>query len=736
MSSEFKQSKAQADLAKRIYEDYIWAKDYRSQFTDDWDRYYRMYRSKISTTGTGEAYPFESQLFIPYVFTIIETQLPLLMQQMFGSGRFVEASGRKVNSEITAPDVAEVINYQFERDLDPQTLFYLWAKQTLMLGTGPMFGDWKYLQRETKARVPRVGLDGSFLGEQVVKLDKVIANNPIAKNIDLYRYFQCPGTPGNPWSDPDVLYAGFEFQLTKEELNEYKESNIYNNNVNQLMDMPGLTNVFQTLQDRLETVGKIGPDNIKAGGREYFPCIAYWGLVGNKGHKLEMHSTVVCYPQGLPESSDSGGSGEGLIIKDEQDYYHHGRIPIELSRVNHTEGELYGIGDVEMLESLQTELTDQRNQRADLVVQAMNPMFKSKNSDIDSSMLEFRPNGIIPVDDPEDLTPLRTDLTSLASAFQEESVLKQDMQFTSGISDFIAGTFQNTSGFNDTATGISLIQQAAQNRLVLKGQFLQVGIKHLAEMIWALDQQFLPFNEVFRILDPMEASRFRFVVATPEHIAGQYDFSIASAPAAGNPQVRQNQMLQLMQSAVGMLPLLQQAGTSINMGQLFKRFLKEFNIPNIAQILPDVGAEAMMPNIPEGFNDAQGPALDPEVENNLMLEGEINLPVNPGDDDMLHIIVHKDAEKDMEGSALQENIRHQVGHGEALKQKQLMLRQNTGELGAGISQGGPGLADTGTTAPNTRSGPDRQNTRESGPGGAGGAESLTRTLADQGALNG
>ena len=724
-------SKAHQQLAKKITDDYLWGKRYRDQFSPDWERWYKLYRNKMITEGTGESYPFESQIFVPYVFSIIETQIPILMNQLFGASKFVEAKGRKIESEVQAPMVGDIVNYQFERDLHFFQLAYTIAKQALIYGTSPAFVDWTYQTRKVRARVPEQNLNGTFIGEKTVTLNRVRKNNPISKAIDVFRYFQCPVTPGNPWEDDGVLFAGWEFALTKEEIFQKKRDGIFNDNVEQIRSSSGTDRAFKNIEDRLRVIGKAGPTDPQREptGRPLFPCIMYFGLVPTPAHEFEYHQSVVCYPNGFPEGE--GGGGDGFVIMDERDPFHHDKIPINLTRVNYNEGELYGMSDVEVIESLQIELTDQRNQRNDNIVRLMDPMWKRKRSaEIDDTQLFFRPNGMVDVDNMDDLEPLIPNPNQLQNAFLEESVLKQDMQFATGITDFIVGTFQNSSGFNDTATGISLIQAAAQNRIILKAQFLQTTVKNLAEMVWALDAQFLPFNTIMQVLNPDEASRYRFIRVTPEIIQGEYDFSIVSAPAGGNPQVRQQQLIQVTQALPPLMELAAQTGQplQVNWAVLIRRLLEEFQIPNVAAILPQIADQELVNGLPEAFNEEVGgpTAQDPAAENAAILEGARNVPVNPGDDDQLHVIEHQKAQEFAEGDALSELQAHMSRHVEQLRGKKEQLRQNLQGFTALLGQGG--LAQPGTPEVNAQTG-------NSSPNDAGGVETLIRALGNGNAGN-
>ena len=727
-------------VLRKIVGDYKWAANYRSSYKKDWDRYYRLYKSRIARPS--DPYPFESNVFIPYIFSVIETQLPMIMQQIFANGQFVDVHGRRIDDQLNAPIVHDILKYQFERNIKVHNLCYSWAKQALIYGTSPALIDWDYKQLPVKVRVPTLNLDGQIVSSKTVEAKRTIANNPIAKVIDISSYFQCPTTPESPCTSNNVLFAGWEFALTWDELNADAETGLYNKEkVRSLTAGTAQLNAgYQHLEDRAIILGKQGPmgSMIDTTVRNQIPCIKYFGKFNVDG-KFRYKVATVAFPGGYPGFGAEGQAGVGVLIQFQDCPFHFTRIPISLCRVNLLEGELYGMGDIEVIESLQTELTDQRNQRNDIIVRGMNPMFtKLRGSTIDESQLIYRPMGMVEVDTHDDIKPLITDQSTLQNAFTEERVIKQDIQFASGVSDFIVGQFQNSSGFNDTATGISLIQAAAQGRIVLKAQFLQVAIKDLCEVVWALDQQFLPYDTVMKVLDPLSASKYNYIRASPDVINGQYDFTVVNAPATGNPQLRQNQLIQVLGVAVQIMAQAQAQNKPININysNLMKRIFQEFNVPNIAEILPDVGELALINQIPEPMDAAmaEGSELDPETEDQMLLSGTKDLPVHYGDDDVSHILEHQNAALQASEPVKIEINKHISKHSIQLQKKRQMLMQGTmdtaAQLAVAQANANPGINGTveaGLANPNPSG--------SSSPNDAGGAESQVRAGANAAAGN-
>lgn len=671
---------------ERVFNDYSWAREYRRNYEEDWLRYYRMYKSFIDENE----YPFESRLFVPYSFAVIEAQIPMMIQAIFGSSSFIEVNGRNLDSEGFASMVKDILAYQFERNINPYKLSHAWLKQSLIYGTSPAFADWMYKSDKVKVKVPRHRINGNVIDYIIKEFTRTIVNGPVANVIDIFRYFQCPDTPQSPAdgiSGTQVLFAGYEFQTTYEELLADAKNGIYNyKDVKKLKNMKTNSDLGES---KLLVLNKQSSKETKYKARNILDGIHYFGKIVNDRDELVYKLITIIFPGGLVSQGDNRN---GVIVREVENPLNISRIPISLLRVNPVEGELYGIGDLQTIESLQIELNDQRNQRCDIVVRSMNPMWKTKSgNNIDETMLQYRAHGVIELDDVNDLVELRQTPTSIKDSLTEESIIKQDIQFATGVSDFIAGTYQNTTGFNDTATGISLIQNAAAGRMTIKTQFTQLAIKELAELIWSMDVLHIPMDTIIKVLDPFSASKFRFLRVTPEITAGQYDFSVVNAASMGNPQIRRQQFIQLLDALSKVIPAASQAGQTIqlNYQQLIHRLLKEYEIRNLSEILPALANSQTINNIPEILNATldDGESLDPEVEHSILAEGIKDLPVHVGDDDLVHAVSHaNELSNPRPGIDIVELQKHLSLTIEQIERKKRMLL-DTNQL-AGVSSNG------------------------------------------------
>jgi hypothetical protein len=207
------------------------------------------------------------------------------------------------------------------------------------------------------------------------------------------------------------------------------------------------------------------------------------------------------------------------VIRREKNPYNCGKpfVYIVDQKVPH---EFYGVGEIESIEGLQDELNGWRNHRMDSKTITMNPMWwVPPGMDLDDFIAE--PGAVF--SGPQSPKAIETNFDKL-SDYREEEIIKGDIQTTTGVSDYSRGV-ENAPGIsNETATGISLIQEAANMRFRMKIMLLEeMGIKELGLMMLKLDQQFIKEPMVIRLLG--ESGR-EWKAITPEDIKGEYDIVV------------------------------------------------------------------------------------------------------------------------------------------------------------------------------------------------------------------
>jgi hypothetical protein len=169
--------------------------------------------------------------------------------------------------------------------------------------------------------------------------------------------------------------------------------------------------------------------------------------------------------------------------------YRHGMLPFAVYRPT-TAGrsQLKGIGTIEPMSDLLTELSTLRSQRRDNAALKLAQVFAFSEGAIDLADLQFFPGAAIPVHgEPSDfLYPINVgDIPN--SGYQEEDKLKEDLQDVTGLSDTVTGAQLQNS---DTATGVQLVQAAANVRIQKQSRRLEVEtVARMGRQAVLLNQQ-------------------------------------------------------------------------------------------------------------------------------------------------------------------------------------------------------------------------------------------------------
>lgn len=227
-----------------------------------------------------------------------------------------------------------------------------------------------------------------------------------------------------------------------------------------------------------------------------------------------------------------------ITVRAHPNRFPHGRKPF-LRYIDHAvPHELYGIGELEVIEKLVDELSDIRNQRLDIVSQVINNVLvASRMAGIDPEDLIMRPGGIIWANDVNAVRPLITQGANLAIGVQEEQITRFDIQEATGNWGYNQG---QAPARRETATTVLALQRAAGTRFTAKVRWNEESaLRQEARMRMENAQRFMPPSRWIRVTgkDPRQVSR--------EQIQGVYDY-IPLASSAEPKEIRRAQIAQIL----------------------------------------------------------------------------------------------------------------------------------------------------------------------------------------------
>jgi len=571
----------------------------------------------------------------------VEVQTSFLSDMIFEGGDFVEVMGKTPRGQFSADAVRQLLNYHFRHSMDTHEEWVKFIRQLLIYGTSIFKMFWKVKSEWKTSYIPKYNELGEVTGYEPYEMEELSANQPSVYTVDLFHF----GVDPNSANVSDARYAYERMWVDPHDLVEKQNLGIYKN-VEKVLVGDGGLQVNEGLRERYAELKLTAHQESPYVQRGKVQIIDYWGYLSSawKNTELSKNAKSQLYHVVLAVQGTASSEGNPTVLLAEPTPFHHNRLPYVDARLNNCVGEFYGTGDIEYCESLLDEQMDMRNIQLENMKRTINRMFLvDRSANISPAQLIWRAGGIIDVDDTErsvkvlDVPPLDP------TFFKAQEDIRRDIEQVTGVNDFIMGQYRSSTGFNDTATGISMIQQVALKRIAHKGQVVQTAIKDAAHMMFALLAQFQRKADPVRILDPDAASRIRFIDISPDALQQEYDFSIVNSPAMGSKQVRQNQLIQLFQIMVQ----AQGAGAQIppDFFNLFpRRLIEEMDIPNPNDFLGHNLAlgQGLPPGL-EGTQPESDEFLSPEEENRIMVEqGKF---VNPKlqENHVHHMAVHMEA---------------------------------------------------------------------------------------------
>ncbi len=573
------------ELASQVVSRYTTSRNWRSELKDKWDAYYDLYRGELDSSTRSN---WQSEVFVPYAFSTIETIVPRLV-----AGRpEIDVIAREEGDA----DYAKVQGYLIDFFWDQMNMDQILpdaARQMLIYGTSILKLTWDKKIEEVKEEVP-IDPEMPELGTTEVEIEKTTKNHPVVELVDLYDFFWDPkgySLDTCAWVAHRV-YRSYDYLIDMQKQGLYKNVRLLEEDKNR--PFKGETDK----SNRDNTRGVSDPQNISTNSSKEanIELLEYW----------EDDRVVVI-------------ANREVVIRDEENPYAHKKKPFVRITDQSVPKEFCGIGELEPIYTLQLELNDLRNQRRDNAALILNKMWKVENgANVDEDELVSDVGGIIHTDKMDGVEPLYSpDIPN--SSYREETLIKADIQQTTGITDYTKGVASDSLA-NETATGISLMQEAGNARLKLKMMNIEEAIRQMGELIISLSKQFVTEDMAIRILGQGSP---QWLTIKPEEIKDNFDLVVESGPRLlENDAIAKRQALELFQMFAG--------DQLIDQLELRKYILEAFNAKNIDKLLGQGQAPEGMPpeqvgltTPPGGVDALSGGSLNQEGEMQSALTGNV-----------------------------------------------------------------------------------------------------------------
>ncbi len=438
----------------------------RSSQEDKWDKSYKYYRAyrKFDTD-----YWWRSQLFLPYLFAIIESICPWLIEPLIGGENFfsIDDVGDQSRTQ-NAENMSELMKQQISDKMRYFEVIVMWIKNHLIYGNAIVKTGWWKQEKEFRYR--KWNIDpyfGIVLGSEMVKEKKFAYNDPVIDTVPLENIF--PDPYGEDIEDCRYVIerkiVDFDYLKALEKADDEDESKPYKN-IDQLKgtQFTGTPPHFDKLASVGETTGTSGGDST----RNIVELLEY--------QEDDRFITV---------------ANRKVVIKPARtNPFFHLQKTYHMLKDYPLDKEFWAMGECDIMAALQDKSNDLENLKIDNLFQALNRMYVvQRNKNLKADQFVSRPYGLIWSDDVNAVKPLEQ-VSIPREVFGEKDLTRQDMERVSGAWEYAQGA---TPERKETATGIVKLQQAALRRFSLKIMLAQRGpFKKMLTQIMQLNQQKLP----------------------------------------------------------------------------------------------------------------------------------------------------------------------------------------------------------------------------------------------------
>lgn len=452
----------QACLAK-VCERFAASNRLHRQFEDRWNTWYGLSRNwrrggkalqQANTPNDKDIVLDElkrqwgQELFIPYCFTVIETNVPRILSQPPRYRALPVELGE--NEEAACVAMAKLYErdasaMRYERKLQET------VRSGLRYGLGVQKSYWEKKTRSGKKITKKLYEEGSSAYDTEV----VVFEGPQVESVDIFDFFWDPAAFDLDSAGYVIHRTWRPFSYIVEKVNEGKRNR-----------EQGLDKGWLELD--LEAVKKLATS--KARGEAWAGRMEAAGLSNYDTQGGELYEVWECHDREQVITT-LGGAG-GILVQEDENPFIHGDFPFEIYRPTLVEHEFCGIGEVEPIAHLQWELNTMRGQRRDAATLALNRGYWYKRGSLNPKDVVIGAGVFNPVlGDPNNVIVPMPFQDIPQSGVEEEQAIKADIELTTALSESVVG-----SGGEETATGTQLVQQAAGLRIKQKAKNLHVDL--------------------------------------------------------------------------------------------------------------------------------------------------------------------------------------------------------------------------------------------------------------------
>jgi hypothetical protein len=452
------------------------------------------------------------QIRLPYGFGIIESQVPQLVEALFGESPYITVEGNEPSDMVFEDSLTDFLDLQAQR-MDLANKAYSFFKAGLLDGTAIAKVPWRIEEQEVETVERTVNPDFS-VEESVTVTTRTIFDGPDFEQISIFDFFpdwtcRVPGSiekmracAFRSWRSLDSIREDFgddAYKLLKHSLNT-KSSNGQSN----AWATPYFADSYEVKKDRFND----NPDSRKNVG-----LVEVWEWWGNAKIKGRRQPAVIIIANGDVELRAVPNPSK------------HKFKPFVAWTNCVRDGEFYGIPELLPVKGLLKEANVLRNARLDQVRLSIYSMYLvDRAAGVNRNQLTTRPSGIIYTSDMNGVRRLDPPTTD-ATAFRELGEIQAEAKDALGV---IAGTPQLSQAartFGRSATGVQYINSFTASRISTKVKLAgQQVLEPLYRMMLQWNAQFILDEQWVRVSDPNAQNPFTML--PPDAFERAIDFQL------------------------------------------------------------------------------------------------------------------------------------------------------------------------------------------------------------------
>jgi hypothetical protein len=264
-----------------------------------------------------------------------------------------------------------------------------------------------------------------------------------------------------------------------------------------------------------------------------------------------------------------------LLVDKTENPFWHGQYPFFIVNSMPQPFSLRGTSTIELIEDLQSILWELQNQRLDNVELINNAIMLIRSDVDDPDAWEHYPGARWEVDSIDQVKSLEPPYQVAEVSISAENLIKGDLQTVTSAVPFAGGADSGTQT-TSTATGASIVMNAAQQQLQMRKYQAQMGLQDEANMRLKNCQQFYDGHKMVHVIGKDGAMAFKDIPI--DAIQGEYMLELEAMGESQLRQERRAEASQFAQLMMGFAPLAAAAGKPLDVEAIIRWFAKQWRI--------------------------------------------------------------------------------------------------------------------------------------------------------------